>query len=129
MHALCVLAQLLADVGRQEEAEVFFEKAIAIGERATSDAREALGLALGWYAASVEGKGVEGAAKAEALYQQALCMNPMDCLTLGNWAVFLHKIKRDGTVRAAFWPEAPVIVLVLTFCCNDHYAVGDDQTI
>lgn len=53
---------------------------------------------MGWYAALIESNGSEGAAKAEGLYTAALRMNERDPLAMGNYAVFLHRIKRDHRV-------------------------------
>lgn len=104
VFSLAALAQLLADLGRQEEAARYFEKAIE--PRPEKDilmdgscSEEALALAMGWYAALVEGNGAEGIAKAETLYERALGLNPLDCLCMGNYAMFLHRIKKDYKVR------------------------------
>lgn len=113
LAALSTLAQLLADVGRNNEATEIFEKAVARGGELDENhgdhdpddeggdySKEAVGLAMGWYAGLVEGNGAEGMAKAEALYTRALDMNARDPLCMGNYAVFLHRIKKDYNVRA-----------------------------
>lgn len=109
IFALTALAQLLADLGRHDEAARHFEKAILLDADANVDSpvgsccyKEAVGLAMGWYAALVERNGAEGLAKAEGLYEMALALNPRDCLSMGNYAVFLHRIKRDYTVSSYF---------------------------
>lgn len=104
VFTLTALAHLLADLGRSQEAESCFEKALKCPHHAapkdgsSSCDSETRGLALGWYAALVEGNGSEGAAKAEGLYREALQMNERDPLAMGNYAVFLHRIKRDHRV-------------------------------
>ncbi|CAM9648774.1 unnamed protein product [Ectocarpus fasciculatus] len=111
VFTLTALAHLLADLGRNDEAESFFEKALKCPHRATkhgspSSDGEIRGLAMGWYAALVEGNGSEGAAKAEGLYKRALQMNDRDVLAMGNYAVFLHKIKRDHRAAATAYKKA-----------------------
>lgn len=98
IFSLSALAQLLADLGRSDEAASFFEKALDCKATNGSSCGETRGLAMGWYAALVEGNGSEGAAKAEKLYKGALEMNERDPLAMGNYAVFLHRIKRDHRV-------------------------------
>lgn len=104
VFSLTALAQLLADTGRSDEAVLLFEKAIKCGTTTTTTTTSGLpcgetrGLAMGWLAALVEGRGMEGAARAEGLYQGALEANEEDALSMGNYAVFLHRIKRDHTV-------------------------------
>lgn len=104
VFTLAALAHLLADLGRNIEAEACFEKALkcpcraANKDRSSSSESETRALAMGWYAALVEGNGSEGAAKAEGLYRAALKMNDRDPLAMGNYAVFLHRIKRDHHV-------------------------------
>lgn len=104
LFTLTALAHLLADLGQNMEAEACFEKALKCPNRAAnkdgslSCDSETRGLAMGWYAALVEGNGSEGAAKAEGLYRAALRMNERDSLAMGNYAVFLHRTKRDHHV-------------------------------
>lgn len=104
VFTLAALAHLLADLGRNIEAEACFEKALkcpsraANKDRSSSSESETRALAMGWYAALVEGNGSEGAAKAEELYRAALKMNDRVPLAMGNYAVFLHRIKRDHHV-------------------------------
>lgn len=103
VFSLTALAHLLADLGRNDEAESYFEKALECPPLAKKDGsslcdRETRGLAMGWYAALVETKGTEGAEKAEGLYRDALKMNKRDPLAMGNYAIFLHRIKRDYRV-------------------------------
>lgn len=104
IFTLTALAHLLADLGRNIEAEACFEKALKCPRRAANKDgsspcdSETRALAMGWYAALVEGNGSEGAAKAEGLYRAALKMNERDPLAMGNYAVFLHRIKRDHHV-------------------------------
>lgn len=111
IFALCALAQFLADIARDDEAVEFFEKAIARSDYIISgddderscveseSIKKVMGLAMGWYAGLVEGNGPEGAGKAEALYTRALEMNAQDPLCMGNYAMFLHRIKKDYQVR------------------------------
>ncbi|CAM9862822.1 unnamed protein product [Ectocarpus sp. 4 AP-2014] len=111
VFTLTALAHLLADLGRNDEAESFFEKALNCPHHATkhgspSSDGETRGLAMGWYAALVEGNGSEGAAKAEGLYKRALRINDRDALAMGNYAVFLHKIKRDHRAAATAYKKA-----------------------
>lgn len=101
VYSLSALAQLLADLGRNDEAAALFERAIAAHDDEGSSFYETLGLAMGWYAALVEGDGAAGAAKAEELYKRALGMNERDPLALGNYAVFLHRIRRDHPVSVS----------------------------
>lgn len=106
VYSLSALAQLLADLGRNDEAASLFERAIAAphDDEESSSCNETLGLAMGWYAALVEGNGTAGAAKAEELYKRALGMNERDPLAMGNYAVFLHRIKSDHAVsRLVFY--------------------------
>lgn len=100
VFSLAALAQLLADIGRSDEAVLLFEKALKCDTTTTSGlpCGETRGLAMGWLAALVEGRGSEGAARAESLYKGALEANEEDALSMGNYAVFLHRIKRDHTV-------------------------------
>lgn len=103
VFTLTALAHLLADLGRNDEAESCFEKALKCPPQAPTDGsslcdRETRGLAMGWYAALVEANGSEGAEKAEELYRAALQMNKRDPLAMGNYAIFLHRIKRDHRV-------------------------------
>ncbi|CAM9633584.1 unnamed protein product, partial [Sphacelaria rigidula] len=104
VFALSALAQLLADLGRRSEAERLFERVIAAPNKEGKDISteasscwddEALALTMGWYAALVEGQGVDGAGKAGVLYEKALRLSPRNCLCLGNYAVFLHRIVKD----------------------------------
>lgn len=101
IFSLTALAQLLADVGRSDEAVLLFEKALKCDDTTKTGglpSSETRGLAMGWLAALVEGAGSEGAARAEGLYRGALEMNENDPLSMGNYAVFLHRVKRDHTV-------------------------------
>ena len=100
VFSLTALAQLLADIGRSDEAVLLFEKALKCDTTTTNGlpCGETRGLAMGWLAALVEGRGSEGAARAEGLYKEALEANEEDALSMGNYAVFLHRIKRDYTV-------------------------------
>ncbi len=103
VFTLTALAHLLADLGRNDEAESYFEKALECPPNDPRDGssvcdRETRGLAMGWYAVLVEANGTEGAEKAEGLYRAALKMNERDPLTMGNYAIFLHRIKRDQRV-------------------------------
>lgn len=105
VFTLTALAHLLADLGQNMEAEACFEKALKCPPHSATNKdgslsrdSETRGLAMGWYAALVEGNGSEGAAKAEELYRAALRMNERDPLAMGNYAVFLHRIKRDHRV-------------------------------
>lgn len=103
LFSLTALAHLLADLGQNDEAALYFEKALKCPDHAPKDGSsswdgETRGLAMGWYAALVEANGSEGAAKAEGLYKAALRMNETDPLAMGNYAVFLHRIKRDTRV-------------------------------
>lgn len=103
LFSLTALAHLLADLGQNDEAALYFEKALQCPHHAPNDGSsscdsETRGLAMGWYAALVEANGSEGAAKAEGLYKAALRMNERDPLAMGNYAVFLHRIKRDHHV-------------------------------
>ena len=104
VFSLTALAQLLADVGRVDEAVVLFEKALECDTISTNGlpCGETRGLAMGWLAALVEGRGSEGAARAERLYEGALEANEEDALSMGNYAVFLHRIKRDHTVSLGY---------------------------
>lgn len=131
VFTLTALAHLLADLGRNDEAESFFEKALKCPHRATkhgspSSDGETRGLAMGWYAALVEGNGSEGAAKAEGLYKRALQMNDRDVLAMGNYAVFLHKIKRDHRVRigcmrscSCDWTVSELFLQPMSGCQHD----------
>ena len=103
LFSLTALAHLLADLGQNDEAALYFEKALQCPHHDPKDGSsscdsETRGLAMGWYAALVESNGSEGAAKAEGLYKAALRMNERDPLAMGNYAVFLHRIKRDHRV-------------------------------
>lgn len=103
LFTLTALAHLLADLGQNDESALYFEKALECPPHAPKDGSsscdsETRGLAMGWYAALVEANGSEGAAKAEGLYMAALRMNERDPLAMGNYAVFLHRIKRDHRV-------------------------------
>ncbi|CAM9276290.1 unnamed protein product, partial [Discosporangium mesarthrocarpum] len=93
VFSLSAFAQFLVDVGREEEAITYFERALAAEDATRS--KETLGLTLGWYAALLEEKGRDEKARAEELYKQALRLNPQDPLAMGNYAVFLHRIKLD----------------------------------
>lgn len=109
IFTLTALAHLLADLGQNDEAALYFEKAIQCPGHAPKDGSspcdsETRGLAMGWYAALVETNGSEGAAKAEGLYKAALRMNEEDPLAMGNYAVFLHRIKRDHRVSKCHRP-------------------------
>lgn len=106
VHAVSALAQLLADVGRTDEAAELFENIVAHGFQVEEDdlddyecIRETMGLAMGWYAGLVEGKGAEGMARAEKLYTRALKIDPQDPLSMGNYAIFLHRVKKEYQVR------------------------------
>lgn len=105
VFTLSALAQLLADVGRNDEAERLFERALACKSVDGISSDETRGLAMGWYAALVEGNGSDGAAKAERLYTGALGMNERDPLAMGNYAAFLHRIKRDHRVSVPRQPN------------------------
>ena len=100
--SLSALGKLLADLGRYGEAEAIFEKILlGCNNSASPEGRsddDARALAMGWYAAMVEKNGSEGATKAEALYKGALRINEKDPLAMGNYAVFLHRVKRDHAV-------------------------------
>lgn len=104
VFTLTALAHLLADLGRNDEAESYFEKALecpppaATGDGSSLCDRQTRGLAMGWYAALVETNGTDGAEKAEGLYRAALKMDERDPLAMGNYAIFLHRIKRDHRV-------------------------------
>lgn len=103
LFTLTALAHLLADLGQNDEAALYFEKALKCPRHAPTGGSspcdsETRGLAMGWYAALVEANGSEGAAKAEGLYRAALRLNERDPLAMGNYAVFLHRIKRDHRV-------------------------------
>lgn len=99
IFSLSALAQLSADLGRKDEAVSLFEKALEC-EAIGSFSDETRSLAMGWYAALVEGDGKEGAEKAESLYKGALAINTQEPLAMGNYAVFLHRIQRDYRVSA-----------------------------
>lgn len=99
VFSLSTLGQLLADLGRHDEAEKVFERALRCDNpEGCPPAEEARALAMGWYASMIEGRGHEGAAKAEALYKSALKVNEEDPLAMGNYAVFLHRVKRNHAV-------------------------------
>lgn len=104
VFSLTALAQLLADIGRSDEAVMLFEKALKCDTTTTNGlpCGETRGLAMGWLAALVEGGGSEGAARAERLYEEALEANKEDALSMGNYAVFLHRIKRDHNVSLGY---------------------------
>ncbi|CAM9671808.1 unnamed protein product [Hapterophycus canaliculatus] len=111
VFTLSALAHLLADLGRNDEAASFFEQALNCPQRPTKNGSpscedETRGLTMGWYAAFVEGDGSAGAAKAEALYRGALQINDRDALAMGNYAVFLHRIKRDHRAAAVAYKKA-----------------------
>lgn len=99
VFSLSTLGQLLADLGRHDEAEKVFERALRCGTPGGCPPdEEARALAMGWYASMIEGRGDEGTAKAEALYKSALRINEGDPLAMGNYAVFLHRVKRNHAV-------------------------------
>ncbi|CAM9715302.1 unnamed protein product [Ascophyllum nodosum] len=108
--SLSALGKLLADLGRYGEAEAIFEKILlGCNNSASPEGRsddDARALAMGWYAAMVEKNGSEGATKAEALYKGALRINEKDPLAMGNYAVFLHRVKRDHAAAAAAYKKA-----------------------
>ncbi|CAM9800593.1 unnamed protein product, partial [Scytosiphon promiscuus] len=112
IFTLSALAHLLSDLGRNGEAASLFEEALecrphhATKNGSPSCEDEARGLVMGLYAASVEGEGSAGAAKAETLYRGALRMNERDALAMGNYAVFLHRIKGDHRAAAAAYKKA-----------------------
>jgi predicted RNA polymerase sigma factor len=56
-HSLSAHAQLLADTGREEEAQLYFERAITAADSKDDCCAPALGLTLGWYALMMEGRG------------------------------------------------------------------------
>lgn len=103
LFTLTALAHLLADLGQNDEAALYFEKALQCPHLAPKDGSssrdsETRGLAMGWYASLIEADGSEGEVKAEGLYKAALRANERDPLAMGNYAVFLHRIKRDHRV-------------------------------
>jgi hypothetical protein len=56
-YSLSAHAQLLADTGREEEAQLYFERAITAAGSEGDSCAPALGLTLGWYALMMEGRG------------------------------------------------------------------------
>lgn len=99
VFSLSALAQLLGDLDRVDEAASYFEEALACEPKEGLSCDETRALAMGWYAALIEGNGKDGALRAESLYKSALEVNDRDPLTMGNYAVFLHRVKRDHGVR------------------------------
>lgn len=99
VFSLSTLGQFLSDLGRHDEAEKVFERALQCDSpKGCLPAEEARALAMGWYASMIEGRGQEGVVKAEALYKSALRINEEDPLAMGNYAVFLHRVKRNHAV-------------------------------
>jgi hypothetical protein len=56
-YSLSAHAQLLTDTGREEEAQLYFERAITAADSEGDSCGPALGLTLGWYALMMEGRG------------------------------------------------------------------------
>eukprot|EP00953_Heterococcus_sp_UTEX-ZZ885_P015509 8729-Heterococcus_DN1.PRE.1 len=106
LYSLSAHAQLLADTGREEEAQLYFERAITAADSEGDSCAPALGLTFGWYALMMEGRGQDGAAKAEQLYRRALQLKPQDPLSMGNYAVFLHRVRRDHKAADAAYRAA-----------------------
>lgn len=97
MLTLCAYAHLLADTGREEQARAFFQRAIEAGkEKKSGSSREALALAMGWYAVLLESSGQpDDFRKASELYDEAHNLHPRCPLVSGNRAMHLHRARED----------------------------------
>jgi tetratricopeptide (TPR) repeat protein len=105
------LARRLAEVDSSEELKKALEFFQELDDEATEASESPSAAALfdrancaAWFASALETAGLFD--EAEAQYKTALLASPSHALALGNYACFLHKIRKDKVAAAAAFEAA-----------------------